>query len=126
MELSKKLLAIIIIVAVSLTIVAVMAIFNIGGVGDSLAGAGGPFANGLYKVFKSPYEWALSGGWPTLAVVCLLFWVILPCSVAYAVWHYDIPYKITGAVAESPATGFGNTMQAEPQEPERAPQTAAQ
>lgn len=117
MDISKKALIIILIIAIAITAFAVAVIANLGGLGTKLAGVGGPFATGLYKLFNGIPLWISGGGWPTLLVGILVFIVIIPCSVAYITWHYDVPYKITGTTA--PINGYGNnTVQREPEEPE--------
>jgi hypothetical protein len=45
---------------------------------------------------------------------------VVPFSFAYLIWHYDVPYKITGATAASPASSYDNTVAREPAEPERS------
>lgn len=124
-QLSKKALAVIIVVVFALTLTVVLIAVNFNGWGTALAGVGGPFANNVYNVFNGVPLWISSGGWPTLAVGILIFIVALPLLAAYAVWHYDVPYKITGAVAPNPASTFTNTMQREPSTPERAPTAAS-
>ena len=54
MEIGKKWLAVIIILAIVLTAFSFAVIFNVGGLGSSLAGAGGPLANGFYNVLVTP------------------------------------------------------------------------
>lgn len=120
MESYKKYLIILAII-IPLVIVATLAFTNFAGIGDQLKGAGGPFAAGLYNVAVGPLNWALGGGFPTLALFYLLGLVVLPFSVAYIIWHYDVPYKIQGATAPSPTSAYTNTMSREPPEPERAP-----
>ena len=108
MEIGKKWLAVIIILAIVLTAFSFAVIFNVGGLGSSLAGAGGPIASGFYNLLVTPLNWALSGGWPTLAVFFLIGFVAFPCLLAYLVWHNDIPYKILG----QPGATTGNYQNA--------------
>jgi hypothetical protein len=124
-NLSKKALAVVIVIVFALTLTAVLIAVDFQGWGTSLAGVGGPFAANIYNLFNGVPVWISSGGWPTLGVGILIFIVALPLLAAYAVWHYDVPYKITGAVAPSPASTFTNTMQREPTPPERAPTSSA-
>ena len=120
--LSKKILATIIIIAVVIALIAFAAIFNVGNFGASMAGAGGPVAAGFYNLSAGFLKWALSGGWPTLAVFYLLGLIVIPFSFAFIIWHFDVPYKITGAAtATNPASGYNNLTPREPAEPERAP-----
>jgi len=119
MELTKKVLAIIVIFSVIGTAVALAAVFNLGGFGTAVAGAGGPAAAGIYKIGNAPLLWASSGGWPTLAAFYLGF-VALIFAFAWVIWHFDVPYKITGATAAPEIQSHVTTR--EPEEPERAPQ----
>jgi len=119
--LSKKGLAILIIIVFTLTLITALIAVNFQGWGTSLAGVGGPFAANMYNLFNGVPVWISSGGWPTLAAGILIFLVGLPLLAAYAVWHYDVPYKITGATAPNPTSSYTNTMNREPTPPERAP-----
>jgi hypothetical protein len=120
MEMGLKKYLLITIPILLIVIFAFLAYFNVGGIGSSLSGVGGPFARGIYNLAIAPLNWALGGGWPTLAVFYLIGFVVVPFALAYAVWHYDWPYKITGATANSAVAGYDNTMKREPDEPERA------
>ena len=113
------------IICVVIAVIATLIGVNFMGWGTSLSGAGGPVARGLYNVFVTPFTWAASGGWPTLAAGLSIIGLLMILS-AYAVWHYDIPYKITGATQSNPAGEFTNTTTREPCEPERAPQPIPQ
>jgi hypothetical protein len=121
MNISAKVLAILIIVACSIAVFAVMVAANLFGLGDALAGAGGPVAAGIYNLAIGPVNWALTGGWPTLAVFYLIGIIVVPFTFAYIIWHFDVPYKISGATAVTPANDYTNTMKREPDEPERSP-----
>lgn len=121
MNISTKVLATLIIVACSITAFAAIAAVNWGGLGDTLAGFGGPVAAGIYNLAIGPVNWALSGGWPTLAVFYLIGIIVVPFTFAYIIWHFDVPYKIQGATATTPANDYTNTMRREPEEPERSP-----
>ena len=112
--------AVVIFLAVLITLIST----NTFGWGVAVAGFGGPLAVGLYKIFISPLNWALSGGWPTLAVFILLGFVALPIGIAALTWHYDIPYKLQNTVAPNPSNAYTATVKREPEEPERAPTTA--
>lgn len=120
MELTKKILAIIVAVSVAITLFAVAVWQNIGGLGTSLTGAGGPVASGFYKIANAPLLWASSGGWPTLAVFYCGFIAVM-FGFAWVIWHFDVPYKITGAT-QQPLGDLTHSVTREPEEPERAPQ----
>jgi len=122
METWKKfavIFSIVIILAVVLTLLAV----NFNGWGAAVSGVSGPFTSGISRLMQSPLNWALAGGYQLL-IFYLLAFVAVPVAVAYAVWHYDLPYKITGATAPSPASNYDNSMRREPEEAERSPQTS--
>ena len=112
--------AVVIFIAVLITLVAT----NTFGWGAAVAGFGGPVAAGLYKIFISPLNWALSGGWPTLAAFILFGFVALPIGVAALSHHYHIPEKFQNTVAPNPSNAYTSTVKREPEEPERAPTTA--
>jgi hypothetical protein len=109
MDMSKKALIIIIVLAVAGTAFAMAVWANIGGLGTKLAGVGGPVGNTIYNGLNSIPTWISRGGWPTLAVGILTFCLLLPGLVAYACWHYDIPYKFTG---NPNSTGSGSYQSA--------------
>lgn len=116
--LSRKVLAVIITVAVILTIIAMLAIFY-KPFGEAVSGFGGPVGAGIVTALSAPLQWALSGGGPTLAVFYGLALAII-FGFAYWVWHWNIGYKITGITAASELPSHSVTH--EPEEPERAPQ----
>jgi hypothetical protein len=120
MELSFKKYLLITIPIFAIVIFALLAYLNVGNIGTTLSGVGGPFASGFQKLLTGPLTWASTGGWPTLAIFYLVGLIALPFSVAYIIWHYDVPYKITGATAPSPASSYDNSMKREPDEPERS------
>ena len=113
MNLSKKVFALVLILAISLTIFFVCAYLNVGGLGSALAGVGGPISAGLYNIAVAPLNWALTGGWAVA-----IFYVgvlIFGLAVAAFFWQYDIPYKILGNPNSSPTTAFQqNTSQTIP------------
>ena len=92
---SNKIFIVAIIAVSIIATFAVCVAANIGGLGTMLAGTGGSTAKGFYKIGLAPVSWAASGGWPTLTVFYLLGLLFIPLCVAYAVWHYDLPYKIS-------------------------------
>lgn len=119
MNISKKVLAALIVIAIIVTAVAMAAIF-VPAVGAWFSTNFGGVGTGFLNLFTVPLTWALSGGGPTIAV----FWgiiIIAALGFTYIVWHYDVPYKVTGVTAVTPATGYTNTMSREPPEPERSP-----
>ena len=63
---NKQFLAIIILIAIGIA-VSFAAIANFGGLGDKLKGIGGPASTGLYNLVARFPQFALSGGWPTMA-----------------------------------------------------------
>jgi len=67
---------------------------NVVGLGDALAGFGGPVAAGFYEVFAFIPRWALSVGWPTLAVGAIIIPILLAVGLSYIVWTKDVPYKL--------------------------------
>ena len=120
MNLSKKVFAVILAVAIGLTAFCICAFLDIGGIGTALAGFGGPITVGLKNLGMAPLNWAVTDGWTVL----IFYSVLLIGGLAFASiwWQYDIPYKITGATtAASPASNYDNTMSREPAEPERQP-----
>jgi hypothetical protein len=122
MDMSLKKYLLITIPIIAIVIFAVLAYANFGGIGDTLSGVGGPFANGFYTLLTGPLLWGANGGWPTLAIFYLIGFILVPFGLAYFVWHYDLPYKISGASQPSPASNYDNSMQREPAEPERSNQ----
>jgi hypothetical protein len=120
MELSFKKYLLITIPIFAVVIFALLAYLNVGGIGTKISGVGGPFAAGFQKLLIGPLTWASAGGWPTLAIFYLVGLIAIPFSFAYIIWHYDVPYKITGATAPSPASTYDNSMKREPDEPERS------
>ncbi len=121
-NISKKVLAVIIVVSSVVTAIAIFAAFNIGGFGDAVAGTGGPVAKGFYEIFNAPLLWGSSGGWPTLIAV-YVGGVTIILLFAYVVYHFDLPAKITGATSTQP--DYSPSLSAypkEPAEPERAPE----
>ena len=119
---TKAFIAIIAVVVIVVSL-AFCVTLNIGGLGTTLSGVGGPVAKGFYNLLVKPLQWALSSGWPTLGVFYLISFLAFPCFIAYLVWHYDVPLKVTGAASASPASNFTNTMNREPETPERSPTT---
>ena len=106
------LIALLIIAVIFATLVAV----NFQGWGASLAGVGGPVAEGIYNVPATFFRWALSGGWPTMGAA-LGGIAIAFCVFFYLGWHYDVPYKLTGtSPTDSKITGY--IAQREPEDPE--------
>ncbi len=94
MEISKKLLITLLIIAVVITAIAMAAAF-IPQVRAAFSNVGGPIGSGLMNVLSYPLKAALSGGGPTL----FAFYGIATALVlgfAYWVWHWDIGYKING------------------------------
>jgi hypothetical protein len=120
MELSFKKYLLITIPIFAVVIFALLAYLNVGGIGTKISGVGGPFAAGFQKLLIGPLTWASAGGWPTLAIFYLVGLIAIPFSFAYLIWHYDVPYKITGSTAASPASTYDNSMKREPDEPERS------
>jgi hypothetical protein len=106
MELSFKKYLLITIPIFAVVIFALLAYLNVGGIGTKLSGVGGPFASGFQKLLTGPLAWASNGGWPTLAIFYLVGFIAVPFSFAYLIWHYDVPYKITGSTAPSQITGY--------------------
>ena len=120
-ELSKKVLLILMLIPVLTVIFAIACWQNWGGIGSALAGFGGPVGAGLINLAQAPFLWAISGSAPTIIVWALIFVGVV--GFAYWVWHWDIGYKLTGAVKDTPASSYSNDMKREPDEPERAPTT---
>ena len=121
--LSKKVLAVLMVIPVVAVLIGIAAWQNWGGIGTALSGLGGPVGAGLLSGFSAPLQWALSGGGATLA----MFWGLIFAvgfGFAYWVWHWDIGYKLQGTTAQNIPLGTHST-QREPEEPERAPQTPA-
>jgi len=96
--LSGKPLIAVIAICVFIAVFAFAAVFNVGGLGTALAGVGGPVGSAFYSFFNAPVAWASAGGWPTLAAFYATFIVVM-LVFAYVVWHFDLPYKVTGAQA---------------------------
>lgn len=109
-----------IIILVIIVIIGTLVAVDFQGWGKALAGAGGPFAAGLYNALVTPFKWAASGGWPTLGAALAIIGILMIAS-AWSVWHYDIPYKFTGAASSSSSQTMANTTKREPDEPELAP-----
>lgn len=119
MDTWKKYL-IVTVILMSLVVFFTLAAVNFAGIGDKLSGVGGPFTTGAFKLGLGPLTWAQSGGYQML-VFYIINPLIISLMVAYVVWHFDLGYKLTGAVASSsPAAGYDNTMKREPEEPERS------
>jgi hypothetical protein len=116
---SNKVFLAAIIISVILVAVAFAIALNVGGLGDSVSGFGGPLARGAYNIFVTPFNWVASGGWPTLAAGIGIVGLLMVLS-AYATWHYDIPYKITG-VTTADNKMLNYTAQKEPEDPETLP-----
>ena len=120
-ELSKKVLLVLMVIPVLVVIFAIAYWQNWGGIGSALAGFGGPVGSGLLAIMQNPFKFALQGGPQTALVYGLGAAIIF--GFAYWVWHWDIGYKLTGAVKDTPASTYSNDMKREPDEPERAPAT---
>jgi hypothetical protein len=120
---SNKVFIAVLVIAIVLVSFAFCVALNVGGLGTALSGVGGPLAKGAYNIFAAIPQFALSGGWPTLTAIGVIFVVIVPILAAYTTWHYDIPYKITGATTTNPAGNYTNTMSREPADPETQPKT---
>jgi hypothetical protein len=117
---SNKVYLAILVIAVSVTVFAMLVATNQFGLGKTFAGAGGPLAANAYNFLVGFPKWVINGGWPTLIVGFLVATVIPAAALAYATWHYDLPLRVTGAASSaSPASGYDNTMKREPDEPER-------
>ena len=122
MNISKKILLTLIILTITLTVIAMAAIFvpavsewfsiNFGGVGA-----------GIINALQTPFRWGLTGGAQTAALYgiggALMF------GFAYWIWHCDIPYKLQGVTAPDVQQSFSNTVKKEPDEPELAPTVGA-
>jgi hypothetical protein len=108
---SNKVFIVVLVIAIILVSFAFCVALNVGGLGTSLSGVGGPIAKGLYNILNTVPIWISSGGWPTLAVGILAFVVVIPVLAAYLCWHTDLPYKITGAPnSETPGFQQGTTQ----------------
>lgn len=105
MEISKSWFIVIIAIFVSLTILAVAVAFNIGGIGSSLAGFGGPLAAGLYEILAALPKWSLSGGWPTLAASIFLV-LALMFAAGYLFEEKHIIATLKGKNANATAGSF--------------------
>ena len=117
MQLSKKVLAIIIVLAIILTAVAMAAIF-VPSVNAWFSVNTGSWGVTALAIAQAPLQYALSGGAQTA-----LFWGVITAGLfgfAYWVWHWDIGFKLSGATKpSSPASNYDNNMAREPTEPER-------
>jgi hypothetical protein len=122
MEISKKILVALMILPVLIVLFAVACWQNWGGIGTALSGVGGPVGKGFMDLAAAPLTWAVNGGGPTLAIIYSAFFAIV-FGFAYWVWHWDIGYKIQNVTAPSTPTtsGYTNTMNREPADPEYAP-----
>ena len=122
MNLSRKVFVIILAIAIGLTAFCLCAFLDVGGLGTSLAGVGGPLTVGLKDIGMAPLRWALTDGWTVL----IFYTALLIGGLVFASiwWQYDVPYKITGATTTSPASEYNTTLKREPSEPERAPTTS--
>ncbi len=90
---SNKILVVLLVIAVSVTAFAMAAYVNLGGLGTALSGFGGPIGTAIANAARTPFQWALSGGGPTLAAgYAIIFTIII--VVAWANWHYEPWYKI--------------------------------
>jgi hypothetical protein len=68
---------------------------------------------------QNPFKFALQGGPQTALVYGLAAAAIF--GFAYWVWHWDIGYKFSSTIApSSAASGYDNTVNREPDEPERS------
>lgn len=114
MNVSKKVLAALLVIAIIATAVAMAAIF-VPAVGAWFSTNFGAVGAGLINVMQLPFKWALSGGGATTAAVWAIGFVVL-LAFAYWVWHWDIGYKLTGAAQENKLTTY--TTQREPEQPE--------
>ena len=121
MQVSKKVLAVIIAFSVAVTLLGVACYMDWGGIGTVLAGAGGPVAQGFYNIFNAPLLWGSQNGWPALAAVyCGIVAIVV--GFAYVVVHYDVPAKLKGAASSQPDLSPSlSSLPKEPEEPERAP-----
>jgi hypothetical protein len=118
MNVSKKVLIAILVIAILGTALTMAAIF-VPAVGEWFSSFSGPFGSGIINLFQMPLKAALEGGAQTIA-----FWGIIAIIVfgfAYWVWHWDIGYKISGATAPAVEQAFSNTTKREPDEPELSP-----
>jgi len=88
MEISGKYYILSIVIIVSIAIFAVLVALNIGGLGTSLAGFGGPIAAGLYEIVAFLPRWILSGGWPTMiAGICIALAVVIASGYIFEEKH---------------------------------------
>lgn len=88
MEISPKIFATVIIIIVSIAIFAVCVALNVGGLGDTLAGFGGPLAAGIYEIVAFIPRWVLSGGWPTMiAGICILLAALVASGYIFEQKH---------------------------------------
>lgn len=117
--LSKTWLLVLMLVPVIITLVAIAAWQNWGGIGTALAGFGGPLGAGLVNIASMPMNFALAGT-AQLAIVWGAI-VLAMLGFAYWVWHWDIGYKLSRGTSASPVLNYDNTMKREPEEPERSP-----
>jgi hypothetical protein len=120
MEMSKKVLVALLIVAIIVTAVTMAALF-VPAVRLWFTNISGPAGTGAINLLQTPLKWALTGGANTIAL-----WgvgLIVLFGFAYWVWHWDIGYKFTGATTPNPASGYDNSMKREPEEPERSQTT---
>ncbi len=112
---NKKLLAALFILAVTLAVVATLAV-TVPAIGGWFAATFGPAGAGFINLMRIPLNWALGGGGPTL----FAFYGIglgIVFGFAYIVWTKDIPYKLTGTTPQDNKI-LGYKAQREPEDPE--------
>ena len=95
-NMSNKLFLAIIITFVIIACIAVLIAVNFMGWGKALAGFGGPFAAGLYKVFAMFPQWVLNGGWPTMIAGIAIIGALM-FAAGYLFEKKEIIARITGS-----------------------------
>lgn len=118
METWKKFAIIFAVLAPLLIIITLLAV-NFQGWGTAVSKTGGPFFTGLFNLGAMIPKFMLQDGY-RMAIGYLVGLLVIPLTVAYLVWHFDIGYKLGNASkSESPASGYDNTMSREPAQPEK-------
>ena len=120
-QLSSKTFIAVFAVVIAVTIIIVTGLFL--GWFEPLAGIGGPFAAGLFEILAVLPRWVVTG-WPQMGAGILLIvasWI----AFGYIFEEKQVIATLRGSSQPS-SSGYTNTMAAEPQEPEPAPQPTPQ
>ena len=115
MNISKKVLIILLALAIIITAITMAAVF-VPAVGKWFSTTFGGAGAGLVNLAQMPLKFALSGGAQTFALYGIGFLILF--GFAYWVWHWDIGYKLQGAASTTENKLTDYATQREPDEPE--------